>query len=132
MALAHPPRRRRLDLELTQLAVAKRFGVNAWTVVNWEQDRTLRRASNVGALYDFLGYSPEAVPADLAGRIRAARRLLSLSQEGLALRLGVDPSTVQKWKRGPKRPFARFTRLLEDLAGFHGCWQAASTNRRPG
>jgi DNA-binding XRE family transcriptional regulator len=91
-------RRRRLVLTLTQEETAERFGVNAWTVLNWETGQTKSAIKFVPALIRFLGYDPE--PADrgtLAGRLVAKRRELGLSQWAAARSLGIDPDT---WASG--------------------------------
>lgn len=76
-------RRRRLVLSITQEAVAKQFGVNAWTVLNWETGATKPAIQFIPALVLFLGYDPEPVDTGaLAGRLMAKRRVWPLTATG--------------------------------------------------
>ncbi|MBK8178527.1 MAG: helix-turn-helix domain-containing protein [Planctomycetes bacterium] len=104
-----------MDRGLSQSAMARLLGVDAATILNWERNKTQPGPARLRSLCQFLGYFPEAIPTDLPSRIRAARHLLGLNQDQLAERLGVNPSTVQKWEHGRKRPYPRFVRLFEDL-----------------
>lgn len=58
------------------------------------------------------------VVTDLAGRIRALRRTLGLSQAALARRLGVDQSNISRWEHGAIPDEAHLAHLAE-LAGSH-------------
>jgi putative transcriptional regulator len=50
-----------------------------------------------------------------AGRIKALRKRLCLSQTVLADVLGASPSTVRQWEAGAKRPSGPSRRLLDIL-----------------
>lgn len=55
------------------------------------------------------------------GRVRALRRHLSLSQQGLAWELGTRQQTISEWERGHYRPrgaSARLLSLVAERAGF--------------
>ena len=107
-------RKKRLDLKLLQKEVAQRLGVSKDTICNWENNRTSPALRFMPRIMDFLGYLPYDAQGETLGEwIVATRRLLGLSQEALARRLGVDPSTLGSWERGEHRPLRRH---LEKLA----------------
>lgn len=109
-------RKRRLDVKLLQKEVAQRLGVNKDTICNWENNRTSPSLRFIPRIIEFLGYVPyDAQSETLGERIVAARKLLGLSQEELARRLGIDPGTLGHWERGEHRPLRRH---LEKLAEF--------------
>jgi len=54
----------------------------------------------VPAIYDFLGYAPWQPPETFAAWLRQARRGMGMSRRKLAARIGVDPTTVDRWERG--------------------------------
>jgi len=109
-------RRRRLDLKLFQRDVARRLDVNEATTYNWENSRTLPRVAFVPRIIAFLGYVPYRVPSQTLGeRIVAFRRVRGLTQNELALRLGVDPSTLGRWERDKGQPSGT---LLGKLVAF--------------
>jgi transcriptional regulator with XRE-family HTH domain len=54
---------------------------------------------------------------NLGEMIVNSRRFHGLSQESLARRLGVDPSTLANWERDKRRPSRRY---LERLKVFFG------------
>ncbi len=61
-------------------------------------------------------------PHSRAGRlIRAWRRRAGLTQEGLAVALGVTFSTVSRWENGHVAPSKLAWRALEQLASERGC-----------
>jgi transcriptional regulator with XRE-family HTH domain len=69
----------------------------------------------------FLGYDPSPAPVSLPERIRATRRRQGISQEELARRLGIDPSTVTAWESGAvRRPYRRFVEMFEKWVGSAG------------
>ncbi|MBI5431909.1 MAG: helix-turn-helix transcriptional regulator [Planctomycetes bacterium] len=110
-------RRRRLDLGLSQRAMAGELRVHPATILNWERGKTEPGARMLARIIKVLGYHPRLVGSDLPSRIRAAREIRGLTQEQLAEDLGLDPSTVRKWERGRKRPYPRLTRIFEAFVG---------------
>ena len=67
-------RRRRLELEQTQRQVADRFGVNPWTVLNWEKGYTEPLVEVLPTIIVFLGYDPFPQPTNLSEHFVAVRR----------------------------------------------------------
>jgi transcriptional regulator with XRE-family HTH domain len=97
-------RRRRLDLGLLQRTVAEKLGVRVDTVTLWENGRVRPLPRHFGPIVRFLGYDPEPGDRSLAGRLRAARRRLGLSQADFAARVGLDEGSVCRWEGGSRRP----------------------------
>jgi transcriptional regulator with XRE-family HTH domain len=93
-------RRRRLELGLLQREVADRLGVSKGSVWQWERNRTEPQVHCLPAIYDFLGYAPWQRPNGFADWLRQARRGMGLSRRKLVARIGVDPTTVDRWERG--------------------------------
>jgi transcriptional regulator with XRE-family HTH domain len=60
-------------------------------------------------------------PPDAAQVLRAWRRRVGLTQEGLARALGVTFSTVSRWENGHVHPSKLAWRELEKLATVRGC-----------
>lgn len=56
-------------------------------------------------IIDFLGYTPGEPATSFPKALRITRRLAGLSQEQLALRAGVDESSIARWERGETIPF---------------------------
>ncbi|HUF75471.1 MAG TPA: helix-turn-helix domain-containing protein [Longimicrobiales bacterium] len=103
-------RRRRIDLGLTQRAVAQQLVVDPWTILNWERGKTRPGARHLARLTGFLGYFPFPGAITLPERILETRQRLGLTQRGLAVLLGVAECTVADWEHGRRRPRGR--RLL--------------------
>jgi transcriptional regulator with XRE-family HTH domain len=76
------------------------LGVSLATVKNWENGRTTVGEASYARVVRFLGHDPNPAPRSLAERLRAARRAMGISQKTLALKLGLDPSTVRAWEAG--------------------------------
>jgi transcriptional regulator with XRE-family HTH domain len=109
-------RKRRLDLKLYQEDVARILGVDETTIYNWEKNRTSPPFRYIPKIVKFLGYSPFNFQTETLGeRIIILRKLLGLSQEKLANRLGVDPGTLRSWERNKHQPLKRH---LEKLASY--------------
>jgi transcriptional regulator with XRE-family HTH domain len=51
-------KQKRLQLEISQAALAKRFNVGAGTVANWEHSRSIPDVSHLPRIIEFLGYDP--------------------------------------------------------------------------
>lgn len=69
-----------------------------------------------GRLIDKLRAMAEAVPKEpTAGRVKALRSALELTQVQLAERIEVSPLTISRWERGQVRPNTEASRRLERL-----------------
>ncbi|MBI5188936.1 MAG: helix-turn-helix transcriptional regulator [Nitrospirae bacterium] len=62
-------RKKRLDLGLTQLEVAKIIGVKESTVWNWEHGRE-PELKHMPKIIEFLGFVPFKCPEDPIGKLR--------------------------------------------------------------
>jgi transcriptional regulator with XRE-family HTH domain len=106
-------RKRRLDLRLLQSDVAEKLGVTESCIWNWENNATSPTFPHWPALVEFLGYNPLPQPPTLAERLVQDRKIRGLSQEEMARRLGVDPSTLARWERGARVPPSRFLKQVQ-------------------
>ncbi|MFH2069131.1 MAG: helix-turn-helix transcriptional regulator [Candidatus Omnitrophota bacterium] len=107
-------RKKRLDLKLRQKDVARIIGTSMASVGYWEMNKFVPLDRFIPKIISFIGYiPPNFLPENLPGKIRAGRKLLGLSQEGLASYLGVDVSTVADWEKHRHEPTRK---SLEKLA----------------
>ena len=97
-------RKRRIEQGLIQKEVAKRLGVNTWTYILWEQDRSQATVRYYPAIFSFLGYEPYAAPVTLPEQIAAQRRRLGLTLKEASSAIGVDEGTFQRWETGEWKP----------------------------
>jgi site-specific DNA recombinase len=106
-------RKRRLDLKLLQKEVALKIGVDEATIYNWENNRSSPELHYIPKVIEFLGYVPfDGQPKTLGERIVLYRRLHGITQEKLAHRLGVDPTTLARWERNESQPLKRYQKKL--------------------
>ena len=63
---------------------------------------------------------PASVPPDAGQVIRAWRRRIALTQEGLAQALSVTFSTVSRWENGHVKPSKLAWKALEQFAAERG------------
>jgi len=109
-------RTRRLDLGLLQQEVGGRIGVDGSTITNWEHNATVPVIRYIPAIIQFLGYDPFPPTNSFTERLIVTRKALGLSQQKMAVKLGVDPATLQGWETGQHRPspksMARITKIL--------------------
>jgi transcriptional regulator with XRE-family HTH domain len=97
-------RKRRLDLSLRQIDVAKIIGCDEMTVVNWEKGYRTPLINHMGKVTEFLGFNPFAECDTLAQRLVSHRKTRGLNQKAFARELDVDPSTLARWERGEREP----------------------------
>lgn len=57
----------------------------------------------------------QAVDLTLAEQVRSLRTRLKLTQFQLALRLNVQPRTIQRWELGKSQPHAIYMRRIRQL-----------------
>ena len=115
-----------MDLDLSRGALGERMGVNPWTVLNWERNKTQPGAKHLGRITRFLGYFPlTAGVGDLPAQVLETRQRLGLTQAGLAARIGVEECAVRNWERARQRP-----RCLR-LAALLDCMQRANGLNTP-
>ncbi len=85
---------------LMQKEAAELFGVNTWTILNWEKGRTEPPIASIPAIMRFLGYDPFPQPETLPQRLIAKRREMGWSIKEAAKAISVDPCTWGNWERG--------------------------------
>ncbi len=108
-------KRRRKVLGFWQKDVGTLLKVDAFTVLNWEKDKTIPATRYLPRIIGFLGYDPFPAPGTLGGRIVACRRQLGMPRKKLAQRLCVDEGALKKWEEDRKVPRGRW---LAKLLGF--------------
>jgi transcriptional regulator with XRE-family HTH domain len=91
---------RRLALGMFQKDVAKHLGVDQWTLLNWEKNRTAPLVTAYPAIFTFLGYDPAPAPTTIADRLKARRREMGWTIDATALALNVDPTSIWGWEQG--------------------------------
>ena len=84
------------------------------TICNWETNRTSPQLHLIPKIIAFLGYNPyDTQSGGLGKRIVAYRRAMGITQKELALRLGVEPSTLGRWEREEGQPSEKNRDRLE-------------------
>jgi transcriptional regulator with XRE-family HTH domain len=115
-------RKRRLDLGLLQRDVAGRIGVDEGTVWAWESNRNHPKIHVMPRVIAFLGYVPggDATPSTLSERLVRMRTELGLSWRNLAVRIGVDETTLRRRERGKMPTFRRHIDAVQRLLTCEG------------
>jgi len=96
-------RKKRLDLGLLQVEVARHIGITESTVWNWEHG-TEPELIHIPAVLDFLGYVPWDCPADSVGRLAYFKKVKGLSLQRLGSFMGRDPEQLEDWLSGRVKP----------------------------
>ena len=115
-------RKRRLDLSLRQIDVAKMIGCDEMTVVNWEKGHASPRIHHMPKVIEFLGINPLQKCDTLAQRIVSRRKALGITQKDFARELGIDPSTLARWKRQERIPTGHFLSTVETVLSGNQTW----------
>jgi transcriptional regulator with XRE-family HTH domain len=110
-------RKRRLDLNLRQIDVAKIIGCDETTVVNWEKGYASPRINHMPKVVEFLGFDPLQKCDTLAQQIVSYRKARGVTQKVFAQQLGIDPSTLARWERGEREPRRQFATLVTARVG---------------
>lgn len=109
-------RKRRILAGRTQEHVATELGVNTWTYLLWETDKTTPTVRYYPTIFRFLGYDPFPPAISLPAQIAAKRRELGLSIKEAAKRICVDEGTFGRWESGEWKPRKSKRAVLEFLA----------------
>lgn len=92
-------RKKRVDLGISQGAVARQLGVSEDCVCYWEQNRNQPRLYQYPAIIKFLGYYPfDHETETFWGKIKRYKYEHGLSNKKLAKLLGLDASSVASWQ----------------------------------
>lgn len=117
MTLGEHIQKKRLADCLTQRELGKSFGVDRYTVMNWEKGRTKTvPARLMPVLIAYLGYNPEPEQETVGARLRWKRRSLGWTTAEAARRNSVDQSTWEAWERLDRWPaYPRFQDFLKEF-----------------
>ncbi|MEW6419795.1 MAG: helix-turn-helix transcriptional regulator [Nitrospirota bacterium] len=96
-------RKRRLDLGLLQIEVAKMIGVTESTVWNWEHG-TEPEIRHMPKIIEFIGYVPFECPDDSIGKLKYFKQVHGLSYNRLGKLMGRDPEQMTEWISGQVKP----------------------------
>jgi DNA-binding XRE family transcriptional regulator len=96
--------KRILDLGLTQKGAAKHMGVHAKSVANCLKARRAPDLEHWPEVIRFLGYDPRPAPESIGAALIRWREGRGQSQEDLAAKLQVDPTTLTRWERDERTP----------------------------
>lgn len=122
----------RLRAGLTAAEFARRLHVSAALVSRWETSGRIPAENYWPRIAAVLGldaadvgrlYAAHRAPSELAAlpALRSRRRQLGLTQAQLAAAVGADVSSIQRWERHARAPYAQAQRLAAalrtDLAG---------------
>ncbi|MDR3402026.1 MAG: helix-turn-helix transcriptional regulator [Chthoniobacter sp.] len=108
-------RKRRLDLGLRQIDIAKMIGCDEMTIVNWEKGYRTPRVKHMTGVIEFLGYNPLQGGDTMAQRLLNHRKSLGITQKEFARQIAVDPSTLARWERGVRQPTGKFLECVSDV-----------------
>jgi len=128
-------RKRRKQLALVQREAAERLGIDVFTYLNWETDKTKPVDAQFAPVVTFLGYDPSRPPTTLLERLTAQRRALGATLDQVAQYLGWDPFTLNRYVRGiwpmsPERAAALEAFLVADPASLTPVLAFARRRRR--
>lgn len=107
-------RKRRLDLGLLQIEVARVIGVTESTVWNWEHG-TEPELRHMPKIIEFLGYVPFECPDDPVRKLRYFKRANGLSYERLGAMMGRDPDQLTDWLSGRVSPSRKNMEVIKNF-----------------
>ena len=94
-------------LDLRQVDVAPKLGVDSFTFANWEKGATQPMVWYYPAIMEFLGYCPYQQALTFGDRLRLHRTHRGLSHRVLARQIGIDPASISRWESGDRVPWER-------------------------
>lgn len=91
------------------------MGIDTWTYLNWEKEKTIPVAARFRPVIAFLGYDPSPGPQTLAERLEAKRRALGATFDQVAQHLGWDRAILFRYVHGIWRMKPDRQAALEDF-----------------
>jgi DNA-binding XRE family transcriptional regulator len=110
----HIKRKRQLD-HLTQKQAGLIIGVDAYTVLNWEKDKTTPSPKDWPGIIRFLGYVPLPQPVTLAERLYYVRCIKGWSLKEAGHAAGIHEETWGYWERGQNLPQKHMKERIEQF-----------------
>ena len=108
-------RHRRWELGLFQKDAAKRLQIDAWTLGNWEKDKTVPAVRFLPRIIAFLGYDPYPAPETIAETLVAHRRRHGLSRTKQATLIGIDEGVLLRVERSQECPSGKCGERIRDF-----------------
>ena len=108
-------RKRRLDLGLRQIDVAKMIRCDEMSIVNWERGHTIRVSLTLAGVTRSLDYNPFSSGDTVAQQLVNHRKAHGITQKEFARQIGVDPSALARWERDKREPKGRFHQIVEAI-----------------
>jgi DNA-binding XRE family transcriptional regulator len=105
----------RKELGLFQREAAEQMGIETWTYINWEKDKTAPVAARFRPVVEFLGYDPTPEAKTLRERLETKRRTLGVTFDQMAKHLGWDRATLTRYLNGTWRMPPARAEALERL-----------------
>jgi transcriptional regulator with XRE-family HTH domain len=102
---------------LSIASAANQLCVDPGTLARWEKGQRQPEGKYLAKVYSFLGEDPRPVPATPGDWVRRQREAVGWSQRDLARRLGVYPTTVERWELGQRRPSPEHVSKMGSLLG---------------
>jgi DNA-binding transcriptional regulator YiaG len=93
------------------------MGVSELMVCRWEKNRCEPGTRYFPKIIKFLGYTPYRTPYSFGEWFRQCRQSYGMSQATLAVKLGIDETTVAKWERDEHQPVERSLRIVKEYFG---------------
>lgn len=98
-------RKKRIDLELSQIDIARVFEVNKNSITAWEMGRSIPQTKYFPKIIQFLGYCPAEVDtSSFSGRLKSYLLKNGLSAKAFAKILKIDPKSMVAWEKGKVVP----------------------------
>lgn len=120
-------RRRRHELHLRRIDVARMLGTSWKSLMWWQQDAREPFARSYPAIIRFLGREPWPEPETLPERLLAERRRRGFTIQEAADAAGVDYGTYWRWESGEWTPQPRSLPRITDFLRRNPCPMSVSS-----
>lgn len=113
-------RKVRLDRNMSQSDVAEVIGADTDTITCWELNRNTPTAKCSKKIIEFVGYIPsEWSNGQIGQQLHYTRLICGMTQKDIALKLGLDCSTIHLVENGSRQPMLKTRQKIEKLVSQH-------------